>query len=356
MWKIGDLNIDGRVVLGPMSGVTSAAYREFMGPFGASVAISEMTSDVGVIHGMARTMGYVKFHPSYPTGLQLFGSDPEIMAKAASSALEHNPEISFIDVNMGCPVAKVIRSGSGSALMRCPSRCGDIVRSIRKAVDVPITVKIRLGWSMEELNFMDIIEETVSAGAEAVTVHARTKNDGYVGIPRYDLVEDLQDMIPVPLIISGNIYSAEDAVRAIEITKATAVMVARGGIGNPFLLTQIDHSLRTGEGLSNPTVSEQVGWCIRLADALIAERGEQSAVRRMRSFAPKFVAGCYRSREYRNRLAVESVDRASLVDLLSEIESKMGSDAVHTEGRLLRWGEDPASEGSVMNGRIRDRE
>ena len=168
--KIGNLGSDGRVVLGPMSGFTSAAYREFMKPFGVAFSISEMTSDSAIVHGTERTSGYVRFGSCPYTGLQLFGHDPETMANAAAIALRDNPNIDFFDVNMSCPVEKVVRSGSGSALMSDPRRCGDIVRAVRSAVDVPVTVKIRLGTTMEALNFRDVIEETVAAGADAVSL------------------------------------------------------------------------------------------------------------------------------------------------------------------------------------------
>jgi len=330
MWRIGDLEIGGRVVLGPMSGITCGSYREFMRPFGAAVTVTEMISDAGVVNGLKRTMDYVEFESGGVTGLQLFGNDPEIMATAAAEAVRCNPRADLIDVNMGCPAAKVVRRGSGSALMRDPALCGKIVRRIVNAVDVPVTAKIRLGWSSGNMNFIKVIEELSAAGADAVTVHARTADQHYSGTARYDLMEDLQSDMSVPLIVSGDIYSAEDAVRATGITGATAVMTARGSVGNPFLLTQIDRRLETGEVLPDPTVAQQTGWCLELADRMISEKGEDAAMRRFRSIAPKFVAGFHRCRDYRRRLAVEPVDRASLVELLDEIVSEMGSDTMHT--------------------------
>lgn len=338
MWKIGDLDIDGRVVLGPMSGVTSSGYREFMKPFGSAVSVSEMVSDVGIIHSIEKTMMYVDFDRNYPTGLQLFGSDPEIVAKAAAEAIRRNPNIDFFDINMGCPAKKVIRNGSGSAMMKDPVRCGDMVRSVKAAVDVPVTAKIRLGQDGKKINFRQVIDELTSAGADAIALHVRTVEERYSGSPHYDLVEGLQSEMSVPLVISGNIYSLEDAIEAVRITGASAVMVARGGVGNPFLLTQIDHYFRTGEKLPNPNVSQQMDWCISLADVLIREKGEETAIRRMRSFAPRFVAGYHRCRGYRRRLATETVDRESLVRLLTEIREKMGGEVIRTEGLCGRPG------------------
>jgi len=331
MWKIGDLNIEGRVVLGPMSGITSSCYRDFMKPFGVAVSVTEMTSDRGIVHGYDRSMTYVRFKRNHPTGLQLFGNDPDILAQAAKIALRDNPNIDFFDINMGCPVSKVVNNGSGSALMEDPRKCGDIVRRIKEAVDIPVSAKIRLG-SDKNINFRQVIDELTSAGADVIVVHARTKEQLYTGVPHFELVEDLQSEMSVPLIISGNIYSLDDAVCAVDISGAVAVMVARGAVGNPYLVSQIDRYYRTGDILPNPTVSQQVDWCLSLAEAMIQEKGEGSAMNTLRGIAPKFIAGCHECREYRHRLAVETVDLESLIGLLHEIESKMGDERIRTEG------------------------
>ncbi len=213
MWKIGDVPADGKAVLGPMSGFTFASYRDFMKPFGVAVSITELTSSAGIIHDSERTGSmYVDFGPNYPTGLQLFGSNPEEIAKAACIASKMNPNVSFFDINMGCPVPKVLRSGSGSALMSDPGRCGEIVRAVKAATGMPVTIKTRLGKSLESINFREILDATISAGADAVAIHARTVKERYTGQPHYDMVEGLQKELAVPLIISGNIYSLGDAI------------------------------------------------------------------------------------------------------------------------------------------------
>lgn len=326
MWNIGDLNIDGQVVLGPMSGYTSAAYRDFMKPFGVAVSMTEMISDMGLVHGVDRTRDYVVFDRNFPTGLQLFGNDPDFLAKAAEKAMEINPNIDFIDINMGCPAAKVTRNGSGSALMGDPQKCGDIVKTMKKATGIPVTAKIRLGIDLDSINFRDVIEHLTAADVDAITVHARTKMERYAGKPHYDMIENLRSEMSVPLIISGNIYSLDDAIDAMKVTGADAVMVARGGVGNPHLVTTIDHYLREGTILDNPTIAQQVDWCISLADAIFDEKGEELGAKVLRSIAPKFVAGCRRSREYRYKLATGIVDRESLVSLMNEICSEMGGE------------------------------
>ena len=327
-WKIGRLGIDGRVVLGPMSGYTSPAYRDFMKPFGVALSITEMVSDKGIIYDQEKTTEYLRFPRNHPTGLQLFGGDPEEMAQAAARALSINPDIDMIDLNMGCPVGKITKNGGGSALMRDPVKCAEIVRRVNAAVDVPVTVKIRLGWSRSEMNYMDVIEETVSAGADAVMLHARTRTEKYAGNPDYEPLRGLRDDMSVPLVISGNVYCLDDALTAMETTGADGVMVARGGVGNPFLVTQIDHYLRTGERLPNPTVGQQVDWCLEFSRMLIDEKGEETAVRKLRSYAPRFISGCRYGREYRNAIATESWTFADMERILRSIAEKRGDEVI----------------------------
>ena len=331
MWHIGGIDLEGRVVLGPMSGVTSVGYRRFMEPFGVATSVTEMTSDAGVIHIGDRYNPFVEFESDVPTGLQLFGCNPDMMAEGASKALRMNPSIAYIDVNMGCPVAKIVRNGAGSALMRVPERCAEIVRSIRSKAEVPVTAKIRLGWSMASVNFETVIESLTEAGADAVALHVRTKEEQYYGHPHYELAEGLQKRMSVPLIISGNIDSLGDARDALRITGADAVMIARGGVGNPFLVTQIDRYLRTGDILPNPTVAQQIDWCLELTDMIIEEKGEEQGMRRMRMFAPKFIAGCCGCREYRRDLALNIRDRDSMVRMLSDIRERMGQLTINSQ-------------------------
>ena len=332
-WKIGDISVDGPVVSGPMSGYTSRSYRDFMKPFGVAVSMTEMTSAVGILNSDAKTGDYVMFDKNYPTGLQLFGHSADDIAEAAAKALKWNPNIDFFDINMGCPVHKILRSGAGSVLMKDPVLCGRIVKRVKEMTGRPVTAKIRLGSDLNHMNYKDVIRELESSDVDAITVHARTKDQNYSGYPHYDVIEGLQKEMSVPLIVSGNIYSLEDAVDAIGITGATGVMVARGGVGNPFLCTQIDEYFRSGKKLENPTVHQQIEWCIQLTDMLIDEKGEDCAIRKLRSIAPKFVSGCHRCREYRLRLATETVDRAHLVSILQEIDGKMGLEQINMDGR-----------------------
>ena len=317
MWKLGEFDIKGKVVLAPMAGYTSEGYRKYLNSFGVDICVTEMVSDMGLIYKNKETETYVKFEKDDAlTGVQLFGSNPENLAKAATLALSLNPNIDFFDVNMGCPVPKVTKTGAGSSLMLHPSLAGDIIRAIKKVTDKPVTAKIRLGYN--EVNFKSVIKELEKAGVAAIGIHARTRKELYSGEPHYDLVKDLRKEMNVPLIVSGNIYTLDDAINALEITGAEAVMVARGGVGNPFLIKKIQTYFATGERLPNPSFLEQCNYCLELAKSMIDEKGELTAMRIYRSIAPKFFSGFANSRILRTVLATSLTDYASLVRILEE--------------------------------------
>ena len=321
MWKLGNYEIKGKVVLAPMAGITSEGYRKYLNSFGVDICVTEMVSDMGLIYQNKETEGYVKFEKdNVLTGLQLFGSNPDNLAKACNLALEINPDIDFIDVNMGCPVPKVTKTGAGSHLMLNPKLCGDIIRALKSVTDKPITAKIRLGYN--EVNFKEVIKELENAGVAAIGIHARTRKELYSGLPHFDLLKDLRKEMNVPLMVSGNIYTLDDAINAIEITGADAVMVARGGVGNPFLITQIKHYYESGERLPNPSFLEQCDYCLALARSMIEEKDEYTAMRIYRGIAPKFFQGFPNSRTLRTVLATSLTDYQSLVKIIDEFKEE----------------------------------
>ena len=319
MWKLGNFVINSKVVLGPMAGITFDSYRVFMSRFGFGLSVTEMVSDMGLIYGNDETSTYVTFDKhDFLVGVQLFGCDPENMKKGAEIALEMNKNIDFIDVNMGCPVNKVVDNGKGSALMKNPKLCGDIIRALKEVIDKPVTAKIRLGWDNKSINFLEVIDELEKAGVDMIAIHARTKRELYSGQPHYDLIKDLRSKMSVPLVVSGNIFTLDDAINALEITGADAVMVARGGVGNPYLLKQINHYLETGERLENPSLKEQLQYCQELGEMIAKDKGEERGMRIYRSIASKFFNGFPNSKRIKVRLTTELVDLKSLNEILSE--------------------------------------
>lgn len=321
MWKLGNLEIKGKIVLAPMAGITSEGYRKYMNSFGCNLCYTEMVSDMGIIYENEETNSYVRFDKDVcPTGVQLFGNNPENLAKAAIKCLQMNPNIDFFDVNMGCPVNKVVKPGSGSAVMRDPKNAGNIIRAIKESTNLPVTAKIRLGC--EEVNFLEVIKELENAGVDAIAIHPRTRKELYTGEPHWELVKDLQCKMKVPLIISGNIFTVEDALKALEVTKATAVMIARGGEGNPLLIKNLKNALDGNKDSEPYTYENQKRMCIELADSFIKEKGEDNAMRMFRSIAPKFFSGFPNSKSLRVKLASQLTSKKTLLDILSEFENR----------------------------------
>ncbi len=323
MFKIGNLEIKSKVILAPMAGITSSGYRKFMSSFKPGYMVTEMVSDMGLIYGNQETKSYVEYEKGdIPVGVQLFGNSVENLAKAALICEKLNPNIDFYDINIGCPVPKVTKTGAGSSLMNNPQLCGDIVRAIKEVTHKPVTVKIRLGVSIATINFLDVIDEVLKAGVDLIAIHPRTAKEMYYGEPHWDMVKDLKKKVPVPLIVSGNIYTVEDAVKALEITGADGVMVARGGVGNPNLISNLNRYFN-GQELVMNTLDEQIDYCLRLVKDLIEEKGEVTAMRVARGIVTKFFDGFPKSKPLKSRLSTELVTYQDLTRLLSEYKDSL---------------------------------
>ena len=319
MWKLGNLEINGKVVLGPMAGYTSFGYRSFFAKFGVALTYTEMVSDMGIIYGNKETISYLPMEKEeVPVGIQLFGSDPENLKKATEIVMNTTKYFDFIDVNMGCPVPKVTKTGAGSALMKDPKRCGDIIRAIKSVYPGPVTAKIRLGWDDKSINYLEVIKELEDAGVSMIAIHARTKKELYSGTPHFDLLKDLRSKMKVPLVVSGNIFTVEDANKALELTGADAVMIARGGIGNPLLVHQINVYQNDKTVLEDASLEEQVDYCLDLARHLIEEKGEEKAMLVYRSIAPRFFSNLPMVKKIKTRLANELKSYKDLENIIYE--------------------------------------
>lgn len=320
MFKIGNIGIEGKVILAPMAGVTSLAYRDFIKPFGVALTVTEMVSDCGLIYENKKTLDYIKTsNIERPVAIQLFGNDAETIIKAMKIVEQENPSFDIFDINLGCPVPKVTKAGSGSALLKNPAKLQDMFTKICASTSKPVTAKIRLGWSDETINFLDNIKALENAGVKAIGIHARTTTQLYSGKPRYELLKDLRKKMSIPLFVSGDIYSLDDAINALNITGADAVMVARGGVGNPTLVKQIDHFYKTGERLPNATLVENIEYLKQFTDMLINEKGEYRAMSLLRGIAPKFLDGFPGMKPYKNMLAQSLTTKESLYRILDQI-------------------------------------
>lgn len=323
MWQIGDVKIKSRVVLAPMAGITSLSYREFMKPFGVGYSVSEMISDAGIMHHNPVTIEYLRTSArDRPVALQLFGNNIDTTL-AALDIINKELEIDYdiLDLNFGCPVRKVRGNGAGSAWLDNTERLEEYVRAIVKHSPKPVTAKIRLGYDEKHiLDFKKNIKALERAGVKAIGLHVRTVKELYSGKPHYELVKDLQKEMSVPLMISGNILSLDEAINALKITKAQAVMVARGGLGNPYLIRQIDNYLSKKKKLSDITPLENIKYCRELSKVLIKEKGEHRGVALLRTIAPSFIYGFVGASDCRNEIAQKIKTEQDLDRILKRIE------------------------------------
>ena len=321
MWKIGNVEIKSRVVLAPMAGITSLAYRNFMEQFGVGLTVTEMVSDCGLIYGNDKTIEYLKTtNDERPVAIQLFGGDADNICKAIDIVLKENPNIDFIDINLGCPVPKVTKTGAGSAMLKDPEKLYQYMKKICDHSPIPVTAKIRLGWDEKSINFMENIASLEKAGVKAIGLHTRTAKQGYSGKANYEIIRDLQEKMSVPLIISGDIYNLDETLQFLDISKATAVMVARGGVGHPRLVEQLNHYFETGEKLPDATLEENIKYLWQFVDMLIEEKGEYKAMMFLRGIATKFFDGYPNTKKIKNAIAQSLTTRDSLVRILSQID------------------------------------
>jgi nifR3 family TIM-barrel protein len=247
--QIGTLHLPNNLILAPMAGISDLPYRRLMKRFGAGLVFTEMVSANGLIRAGQRTRELLRSHPEErPLGVQLFGDDPAVLATAAG--LFHD-DGDMLDLNMGCPVNKVIRSGAGSALLREPARIGQIVAAVRRAWDKPLTVKIRSGWDAPGINYLEIGRIAQEEGAEAITLHPRTRSQGFSGQADWEHIRLLKAALQIPVIGSGDIFAAEDALAMLTSTSCDGIMIGRGGYGNPWLFRQI-LALQKGEAKPAP--------------------------------------------------------------------------------------------------------
>lgn len=322
--KIGDIEIKGFVVLGPMAGVTTLAYREFMKPFGVGLSYSEMISDCGIDYENPKTLEYLKTSSKdRPVGLQLFGFD-KTNTISAIEYLEKNADYDILDINLGCPVYKVVKTGAGSAWLRRPDELRDYMEAVCRASRKPVTAKIRLGWDEKSINVVEIALMLQKVGVQALTVHCRTSKQGYAGRADYDAVKGLKKLLTIPLIISGDIFSPEDALTAKAVTDCDAVMVARGGLGNPFLITQINQLLETGHYAPRSSVMEQVDYAEDFSKRLILLKGEAIAVKELRGLIPHFFSGFPGYKKIRAEIAMNINTEKDLLLLLEGIRKRQG--------------------------------
>lgn len=315
---IGNVKLDGNLFLGPMAGVTDLPFRLLCKEKGADLVYTEMVSAKGVQYNNKNTESLIYIsEEERPVALQLFGADPDILSETAKR-LEHR-NFDILDINMGCPVPKVVNNGEGSALMNNPKLIGEIVRKVSQGYSKPVTVKIRKGFHEDSINAVEVAKIAEANGAAAIAVHARTREQFYSGKADWDIIHAVKEAVSVPVIGSGDVFTPEDAKQMLAQTNCNAIMIARGTRGNPWLFAQIKAYLNEGIRLPKPEFCEVMEMIIRHTELLVEYKGLYTAIREMRKHVAWYTGGYPGSAKLRNRVnEIESMD--DLHHLLEEYQ------------------------------------
>lgn len=288
--QIGNVTLENNLVLGPMAGVTDLPFRLLCKEQGAGLLCMEMVSAKGIYYNNKNTEQLLAIDErEHPVSLQLFGSDPEIMSEMAKK-IEERP-FDILDINMGCPVPKVVNNGDGSALMKNPVLAGKIIEKTARAIKKPVTVKIRKGFDDAHINAVEMAKVAEASGAAAIAVHGRTREQYYSGRADWDIIRQVKEAVKIPVIGNGDILTPEDAIRIEEQTGCDGFMIARGAQGNPWIFAQILHYFKTGEHLPKPTAEEMVQMMLRHAKMQLAFKGDYTGIREIRKHAAWYTAG-----------------------------------------------------------------
>ena len=308
---IGNVTLENNVFLAPMAGVTDLPFRLLCKEQGCGMMCTEMVSAKAILYNNKNTDKLLEVDPrERPVAVQLFGSDPEILSRMAAR-IEDGP-YDFIDINMGCPVPKVVNNGEGSALMRNPKQVEAILTAMVKALKKPVTVKFRKGFNDREVNAVEIAKIAESCGVAAVAVHGRTREQYYSGTADWDIIRQVKEAVSIPVIGNGDIFTPEDGKRMLEETGCDGLMVARGAKGNPWIFKRLTHYLDTGELLPPPTKEEKKEMILRHARMQVELKGEYQGICEMRKHVAWYTAGCPGSSALRNDV--------NLVETLAELE------------------------------------
>jgi len=292
MWKIGNVEITGPIVLAPMAGISNSAYRRIIKEMGADLIYAEMVSDKALVYNNQKTFDLLKMKDEErPIAQQIFGSDVDSFVKAAK-LIENTMHPDIIDINMGCPVPKVaLRAQAGSALLKDPEKVYEIVRTVKEAVSIPVTVKIRSGWDENNINAVEIARVCEKAGASAIAIHARTRSQGYQGTADWNIIKNVKNAVNIPVIGNGDVKTLDDFLKMREYTGCDAVMIGRGVLGNPWLIKEIKEYLNTKKRIDSPTNQEKIEMIRKHYKLLLEDKPEKLALLEIRSHAIWYLKG-----------------------------------------------------------------
>ena len=297
--KIGNIEIDNSAALAPMAGVADCAFRELCASFGASYTVTEMVSSKGIHFNSKKSAELMELtDKERPSGIQIFGDEPDTMAEAAVFAQQFKPD--FIDINMGCPAPKISGNGSGASLMKNPKLCGEIVSKVVKAVNVPVTVKMRKGWDDESVNCVEVAKIVEYNGASAVAVHGRTRQQYYKPPVDWDIIREVKSSLKIPVIGNGDVTSGQSAKKLYEHTGCDMVMVGRGALGRPWIFKEINEYLKNGTLPTPPSTEEKLNIMISQIERMCELKGEYLGIRQSRKHIVWYLKGFKGAASLRN--------------------------------------------------------
>ena len=314
--KIGNVQLDNEVFLSPMAGVTDLPFRTICKEKGCGMLYTEMINAKALCYDDENTKKMLNLEDDgHPVAVQIFGSDPEYMGKAASIMNQYTNDI--LDINMGCPAPKVIKNGDGSALMRNPKLAAEVLTAVVKNSKKPVTLKIRKGWDDNSVNALEIAKIAEECGISDLAIHGRTREQFYSGKADWDIIAEIKQSINIPVIGNGDVFDVQDAVNMLEKTKCDAIMIGRGSQGNPWIFNRINHYMKTGEVLPEPTLEEKISTAIKHMNLAVAEHGEYVAVREMRKHIGWYLKGLKNSAKYRDQIN-KITDYKEVISMLEE--------------------------------------
>ena len=303
--KIGNIEVNNPLVLGPMAGVTDWAFRTICAEVGADITVTEMVSSRALVYKDKKTAALLRKNEGSICGAQIFGNDPDIMAQGAQLALEISG-CDFIDINMGCPMPKIAGSGDGCGLMRTPELAGDIVAAVVKAVDVPVTVKCRLGWDKGNINVLEFTKRMEDNGVAMVTVHGRTRSMLYSGVADWDTIRKVKEQLSIPVIANGDIIDGNAAVRCQKRTGADGLMIGRATFGDPWVFAEAKAALAGEAPLLRPCLSKRVDVAVRQFELALEDKGEKIACLEARKHFAWYLRGVAHSSYYKTQISAIS--------------------------------------------------
>lgn len=299
--KIGNVELENKVFLSPMAGVTDLPFRLMCKEQDCALLYTEMINAKALCYDDQNTKKMLKIEDEeHPVAVQIFGSDPEFMGKAAEILNDYPNEI--LDINMGCPAPKVVKNGDGSALMKNPKLAEEVLKAVVRNSKKPVTLKIRKGWDDKSVNAVEIAKIAESCGISALAIHGRTREQYYSGKADWDIIKEIKNNINIPVIGNGDVFSVEDAINMLDKTNCDAIMIGRGAQGNPWIFKRINHYMKTGKILPEPTVQEKINTAVRHLKLAVEEHGEYVAVREMRKHIAWYLKGLRNSARVRDEI------------------------------------------------------